>query len=192
MWAKTKGRLFDFFRASSKKTSNSFIGELELGWRYVFPLGLTAGFEVAGDFSNDHVKATLPFLPNTVFATTVQHKIKRNFSLVPSFTFGKIICNNWHVFAKFGLGVSWFKNHLETANGSSSKKNKTLAGFVPELGLEYGYNCNLSVIGTVGYELYDKMHTKYRSPIVRFQGVDIDTQVKPKFFNAKIGLLYRW
>jgi hypothetical protein len=195
MWGKSKAKMFDFFLADAKKTSNSFIGELELGWRYVFPMGFTTGFEVAADFSNDHVKSNLTLLPPPFTnISTLGHKFKRNFSLVPSFTVGMIFCSNWHAFAKFGLGVSWFKDHLTTADGRTFKTNKRKAGFVPELGLEYGYNCNLSIIGTVGYEIYEQAQSKYAAPILSRTGIrqnHVEMTVAPRFFNAKIGLLYR-
>jgi hypothetical protein len=186
MWAKTKSVLFNTSRASSRKDSDNVIGEIALGWRYVFPLGLTAGFEVDGDGGNDRIKAILNF-PTTI----LNHKLKRNFSVVPSFTFGKIFCCHWHAFVKLGIGASWFKEHLivPSTNGTF-KKTKTKAGFVPEVGLEYGFNKSLSILGMVGYEVYERISTRYVNPIAGNNG-DVTVKVTPKFFNAKVGLLYR-
>lgn len=194
MWAKSKSTITFPNRstlprnvASSKKESDSVIGEFVMGWRYVFPLGVTSGIEVAGDLSNDHIE---PTLQTALF--NFKHKFKRDFSLTPSLTIGHIFCEHWHAFVKLGLGVSWIKTHLTNLRtGAGFKKSKVKAGFVPAVGLEYSYNCNLSVVGTMGYEVYERVNSSYPLSV---PGVDAqgNVTVKPRFFNAKIGVLYKF
>lgn len=195
MWAKSKSTLLLPARpsllpiaiASSKKHSDSFLGELELGWRYVFPLGFTTGIEVAADFTDDHVS---PSLQTALF--NFRHKFKRNFSVTPALTIGHVFCYNWHAFVKLGVGVSWIKTHLtNVTTGTTFKKTKTKAGFAPSVGLEYAFNCNLSAVGTVGYEIYERVQSFYPLPIPN-ANLNANVRVVPKFFNTKIGVLYRF
>jgi opacity protein-like surface antigen len=177
---------------SKKKHSDSVIGELQVGWRYLFRNNFTTGIEVAGTVDDSSIKARLTHLGGP----DAQIKYKRQYAAIPSLTFGKVFCCNWHGFIKLGVGLSRFKTKFTNLDvgGPSFTKKKTKAGFVPALGLEYAFNQHVSFIGTAAYEWYERVNSGFINtvpPVPAGAFSNDKVKVKTRFFNLKVGALFK-
>lgn len=179
---------------SGTKNSNSVVGELLLGWRYVFPECYTAGFEVAGDISNNSGKRAFTHTQNEVFLFNV--KFKNRFKVIPSVVIGKVFNCNWHAFLKLGMGIARFKTDLSNVEdinkgfNSAFDKHKTKLGFVPAIGMEYAFTQCVSAVGTVSYEIYKKVNSNFNNVANGALSSDA-VKVKPRFVTAKLGILFK-
>lgn len=170
------------------KSSDSVVGELFLGGRYLFCDDLTAGLEVAGDLDNHSEKNTFEH-----DLARFQVKFKHRFTLIPSLVVGKVFACNVHGFIKLGVGISRFKTDLFNLDDQTSfKKNKTKYGFVPAVGLEYAVNHCISVLGTVSYEKYQQIKSNFSNVVLGPEFITSDTaKVRPRFMATKLGVLIK-
>lgn len=168
------------------KTDNGIIGELLFGYRIFWNSGINLGFEVAGNLESTDLKRTLN--PGAL----INVKFERQYSIVPAIVLGRTFQCNWNYFAKVGLGISRFETKVSRLGGGSTfKTHKTKLGIVPSMGLEYAINRNLSAIGTLTYEYYDKVGTHSSSVLVSGDN-DANTAKKVQYVAAKFGFIAKF
>lgn len=186
--------------SSDKSVSNAtLISEVMIGGRYLCASGFFPGAEIAFSFANHRLTNTFFFTePNLgnlpgLFNPTFE----RRSVIIPSLVLGWAFKNNFHVFAKFGLGISRFKTKVSVVENNnlheikSFSKNETKYSFAPSIGVEYALSPHFSIIGTLSYERYKESQLISRAntggapdDINRFR-------VKPSIFTQKIGLLIK-
>lgn len=180
---------FRNFRSSTNiidnrfKTDNGIIGELLFGYRLFWPSGVNLGVEVAGNLESTDLKRTL--FPGTFLNV----KFEREFSIVPAIVLGRTFQCNWNFFAKLGLGISRFETKIRSLQtGAGGKAHKTKLGVVPSMGLEYAINRNLSAIGTLTYEYYERVGTHFSIA----GDNDVNTMRRVQYVAAKAGFIAKF
>ncbi len=98
------------------------------GYRFIFNQGATVGMDVSSNYlsGNDMKKAVTQ--PGFAF----NNQLKRDFNVVPSFSFGKIIDDQLHIALGLGLGIAQAKHRA--LNGDPrmpASPSQTNLGFVP-------------------------------------------------------------
>lgn len=160
------------------------------GYRFIFNQGATFGMDVSSNYlsGNDMKKAMaqlgLPF----------NNQLKRDFNVVPSFSFGKMIDNHLHIALGLGLGIAQVKHRVVNVDPSAPvPPSQTTLGFVPSFGAEYAWTKNISFIGNVSYEMYRKVNAAF-SPKTdpALPGSSYWSAIKPKFLAPKAGIIYRF
>ena len=182
---------------SFKKTkrSNGFVVDLIAGYRYALNERFITGFNVVLNKDTNKIK-NIVGVPQTT--ATSQTEIYRQFSVVPEIMGGYIFAKQWMAYLKFGLSISRFKidNKILAATFTiNSDKTVTKIGFKPTLGLEYAMNNKASVFTDVSYEYIASFKSKLnnQNDPTQFSATDThDVKVRPHYFTAKVGVLYKF
>lgn len=190
-------------RASNERSGSdtAFLSEILLGGRYLFSNGFFPGIEVAASFSKNRINHDLHFTdPGVPVSVQINTKFERSNVIIPSLVLGWAFKNNFHVFAKFGVGISNFKTRVTAINDVFGlitprvefSNNVTRYSFAPSVGLEYAISRYFSVIGSVNYEKYKEIKFNQRDLVPLLGGGDTNVvTVKPWILTSKIGLLFR-
>lgn len=169
------------------KTDNGIIGELFFGWRYFYHSGISFGAEVAANIESNGLRKDITH-PTNLF----KMKFERTFSIVPAITLGRTFQDRWHFFGKLGLGISRFKTKIHNnATQQKFSKEKTRLGVVPSLGLEYGVNNYISLLGTVTYEYYSNESRTFQN-VDGTGGQMTNKMRRVQYISPKIGLVAKF
>lgn len=162
------------------------------GYRHVFQEGYTIGFDISANiFTNNELKKQLTHDIGADFP--FDNKLSRRFSVIPSINFGKTFCGRWHVALGLGLGVSRFHQHVYSVDfNTTGKSSTTKLGFVPSVGVEYAATQNISITGSLSYEIYKKVHKKFDTLVPELAGSSYTSSISPRYLTLKVGAVYRF
>jgi len=174
--------------------ASSIIGSIFGGYRHITESGFAIGFNIGVSIDGSSVKDSGKI--NTVTFST---KLNRQFQITPALFIGQRIAERWMIFTELGLSVSRFKlKSTRTLNNITASHNKsfTKVGFAPAIGTEYAINKNLAVMGKLTYEIFGSTKKDVGST-TRTVGITTnktanDVKVKPHYFTAKVGMLYKF
>ena len=130
--------------------------------------------------------------------STSQTKIYRQFAVTPELTTGYIFAQQWMAYLKLGLSISRFEIEnkvIGTTAVVSKDKKVTKVGFKPTLGVEYAMNDKASVFTDVSYEYIPEIKKSFNNPTAPaalIPGSTHDVKVRPHYFTAKIGVMYKF
>jgi opacity protein-like surface antigen len=175
---------------SARKTSPLF-GVLA-AYRHISPDGFAYGLGLEFNFygSNEISKQ----IPLVAFGQTFNfnNRLKRNYSVTPALTLGKVFCGRFYAGLGLGMPITRFK---QSYNGGvvpiAGQSSQTKVGFSPSIALEYALTNNVSLTGNVSYETYGRLNKTFATPAVA-AGATYITSVKPSYVNVKIGATYRF
>jgi opacity protein-like surface antigen len=163
------------------------------GYRHLFHEGFTLGFDISGDvFTSNELKKRLTY-SNGIF--TFEHKLSRRYSVIPSINLGKIFCGRWHAALGLGLGIARFQHKLNAITlGPNLTSSQTKVGFVPSVAVEYAVNQNVSVIGKVSYEIYNKVKKDFGAAASApfFPRSTFVSSISPRYLTLSLGASYRF
>lgn len=175
--------------SGSASSSAGLIGIIG-GYRFIFNQGSTFGVDVSAnylagaEFKKRFNQTGSPF----------DNRLKRDFNVIPSFSFGKVIYDQFHIALGMGLGIAQFKHSIGNVLANTSvSSSQTKIGFVPSVNAEYAYTKNISFIGNVSYEMYRKVNSNFGQNVA--PGVPRSgywSTIKPKFLTPKAGIVYRF
>jgi hypothetical protein len=180
--------------ASGKANKSGPLIGLLGGYRHIFNQGFTIGADVTANiFGNNELKKQLNHTFAAVTSPFINH-LKRNYSIIPSINFGKVLCDRFHVALGLGLGITRFKQQVDNVNALVSvSASQTKLGFVPSLRAEYAATQNVSFTGDVSYEMYQKVKKQFgQNAIPASPGSSYTSSISPKFLTLKIGAVYRF
>jgi len=174
---------------NSQSSSTGFIGTVG-GYRHIFGQGSTFGMDVSvNDVLGHDFKRRLS-QRNVLFDTS----LKRELSVLPSFSFGRVINDQFHITLGLGVGMTPSKQRTDNVLGNApAAASQAALNFVPSVGAEYAYTKHLSFIGNVSYETNRKVNThlaQNAAPAV--PGSSYWSAIKPKFLRPKAGIIYRF
>ncbi len=178
-----------------KKTrrSNGFVADVFAGYRFVFNERFVAGFNVTFTKDTNTLKSTHS-LPTFLTASTTE--LYRQFAVTPELTTGYIFAKQWMAYLKLGISISRFKLDNKLVGPTvtiSGDKTVTRVGFKPTLGVEYAMNNKASVFTDVSYEYIPSVKANLTNPTVPVVlGATHDVKVRPHYFTAKLGVLYKF
>lgn len=197
--AKTTNNLFfnadNVENGSFKKStrSNGFVADVFAGYRFLLNERFVAGLNITFTKDTNILKNT-HFLPTFRSESTI--KFYRQFSVTPELTTGYILAKQWMAYLKLGLSISRFKldnKLIGTTATIASDKTVTKVGFKPTLGLEYAMNNKASVFTDVSYEYIKPIKEKLSNPTGTVDsGSTHNIKVRPHYFTAKVGVLYKF
>lgn len=176
------------------KRSNGFVADLIGGYRFVFNERFVTGFNVVLTKDSNSLKSVID-IPFADATTTT--KFYRQFSVTPEIMGGYVFAKQWMAYLKLGLSISQFKieNKVIGAAVISTDKTVTKVGFKPTLGVEYAMNNKASVFTDVSYEYIPSIKKSLNNPSdpATFSPTDThDVKVRPHYFTAKLGVLYKF
>lgn len=119
---------------------------------------------------------------------------KQELNVIPSFSFGRVINDQFHIALGLGLGVVSSKQRMDNilVNVPASS-SQTALSFIPSLGAEYAYTKHLSFIGNVSYEVDRKVNSHFvQNAASTLPGSNYWPIIKPKFLKPKAGIVYRF
>lgn len=188
--------------AASKRTEkfSELFGILG-GYRHVLHEEYTIGFDISANiFSNNEFNKKISHTFSGVTRPIVfVNKLSRRLSITPSINFGKIFCGRWHVVLGFGLGVSRFyqdvANQLSVRGVFKSDESSIIKlGFVPSIGVEYAATQDISWVGNLSYEIYQKVSKKFGDRLTSpwLPGSSYKTSINPRYLTLKVGAVYRF
>ena len=99
---------------------------------------------------------------------------------------------------KLGVSISRFKISNKVISATAvipTDKSVTKVGFKPTVGLEYAMNNKASVFTDVSYEYISSIKKSLNNPGDPAALVATDThdvKVRPHYFTAKLGVLYKF
>lgn len=160
------------------------------GYRFVFDQGATFGVDISANYlSGNELKKRF-----NQTGSPFDNRLKRDFNIVPGFSFGKIIYDQFHIAIGMGLGISQLKHHVGNVEAKVSvSSSQTALGFVPSVGAEYAYTKHISFIGNVSYEMYRKVNSNFGQNVAPgLRGSGYWSAIKPKFLTPKAGIIYRF
>ena len=175
--------------SGSASSSTGLIGIIG-GYRFISNQGSTFGVDVSANY-----------LPGNEFkkrfnqtGSPFDNRLKREFNVIPSFSFGKIIYDQFHIALGMGLGITQLKHRVDNVLASASvSSSQTTLGFVPSVGAEYAYTKHISFIGKVSYEMYRKVNSNFGQNVApSLPGSGYWSAIKPKFLTPKAGIIYRF
>ena len=175
---------------NSQSPSMGFIGTVG-GYRHIFGQGSTFGIDVSvNDVLGYDFKRRLNNQRNALFDTS----LKRELNVLPSFSIGRVINDQFHVTLGLGVGMTPSNQRADNSLGKvPAAASQTTLNFVPSVGAEYAYTKHLSFIGNVSYETNRKGNThlaQNAAPAV--PGSSYWSAIKPKFLRPKAGIVYRF
>lgn len=163
------------------------------GYRHIFNDGYTIGANLEVDiYGSNEVTKRLEQPPAPV--VPFNNRLKRNYSVIPSMTLGKIFCGRYHVALGLGLGITRFNLQVDNIlQQRSQSASQTKLGFVPSIGVEYAATHNVSLVGNISYEMYKKISKKFVN-ILNAGAVTANytSSISPKYVNLKLGVVYRF
>ena len=122
------------------------------------------------------------------------NSLKRNYSFVPSLNFGKVFWHRYHAYVGLGMGITRFEHEVCNVDVSrSAKNNKTKVGFVPAIGMDYALDHHFIIGTNLSYELYRNVNDTFNAPDVSTQpGATYSSKIRPRYFNARVGITYKF
>lgn len=160
------------------------------GYRYIFNQGSTFGVDLAANY-----------LPGNEFkkrfsqsGSPFDNRLKREFNVIPSVSFGKVVYDQFHIALGLGLGISQFKHRVDNILASTTvSSSQTTLGFVPSLNAEYACTKEISFMGNVSVEMYRKVNSNFGQNLApALPGSGYWSAIKPKFITPKAGIIYRF
>ncbi len=175
-------------------TSNGFVADLIAGYRFAFNKCFVAGVNVVLTKDTNRLKSIID-IPNAGATSTT--KLYRQFSVTPEIMGGYVFAQQWMAYLKLGLSISRFKLDNKVIGESTVSTNKivTKVGFKPTLGVEYAMNSKASVFTDVSYEYIPSIKKSLENPSDPNTLALTDThdvKVRPHYFTAKIGVMYKF
>jgi hypothetical protein len=195
----------DYFDAISVSTLNKtlwnsgIVGEILFGGRYLWENCVITGVEVSALVDSNRLRHNFlhpaTFLPNEIVPFSSQ--VRRQYAFIPSVVLGYQFCKRWHAFLKLGASFSYFKIREDNLNDRITFKHRTRkTTFIPQIGLEYALNCDLSFQGSFAYEHFSRVGKQFQpvlpetAPAVA--GNFYNARVKrPQYFTLKFGMLVK-
>jgi hypothetical protein len=175
--------------SGSASSSAGLVGVIG-GYRFIFNQGSTFGVDVSANYlAGNEIKKRF-----NQTGSLFDNRLERDFNVVPSFSFGKIIYDQFHIALGLGLGITQFKHRVDNLEASVSvSSSQTKLGFVPSVGAEYAYTKHISFIGNVSYEMYRKVNSNFGQNVAPgVRGSGYWSAIKPKFLTPKAGIVYRF
>jgi len=160
------------------------------GYRFVSDQGATFGVDISANYlSGNELKKRF-----NQTGSPFDNRLKRDFNVVPGFSFGKIIYDQFHIALGMGLGITQVKHRVDNVLANTSvSSSQTALGFVPSIGAEYAYTKHISFIGNVSYEMYRKVNSNFGQNVApSLPGSSYWSAIKPKFLTPKAGIIYRF
>jgi len=176
----------------SKRTnsSNGILGHIFGGYRYVTNGGFAVGFNLGFALDSNETKGQ-----DRLNAINTTVKLNRKYQVIPAIFVGQKVSNQWMIFTELAASISRFElssSATEVGTDVHSTKQYTKIGFAPTIGAEYAMNRNLSVIGTLGYEFFETKKADLGDLIEDVPVTENHVKVRPHYFTAKIGVLYKF
>jgi hypothetical protein len=181
--------------AAQNASQSRFMGGISGGYRHVFHNGITLGGSVVLNWlGHERLAADLEYRTSDGEVFLYNNSIKRSYSLTPGLNIGKVFFNRYHVSVGFGLGISRFTHGVYNKFADIlQEKKRTVLAFVPSVGLDYAVTQKILVSTNISYEIYSR--------VKRIFGEDLqgdlpnsfyDSNIRPRFFIARVGLTYQF
>jgi hypothetical protein len=180
---------------TNKVREYSFQIGLLAGYRWIFEQGLTLQGDVGGNyfFNSELNKQMDHFLRRTKFP--FDNTLRRHWNMIISLNIGKIFFDRWHASIGLGLGMTQLHQKIYSLFDSTRIANKSFvnAGFVPSIRIEYALDQNISLVGSMNYEMYQKTKVTFIETITPLQpGSSYSSVVSPRYLNVTLGANYRF
>ncbi|HBN22662.1 MAG TPA: hypothetical protein DD412_05435 [Holosporales bacterium] len=176
----------------SKRTAsrNGILGHVFGGYRYLTSAGFAIGFNLGFALDSNETKGN-----DRLNGVNTVVKLNRKYQVIPAIFVGQKVSDQWMIFTELAAPISRFKlsnSATEVDTDVHSTKQYTKVGFAPTIGAEYAMNSNLSVIGTLGYEFFGTKKADLGDLIEGQPVTENHVKVRPHYFTAKVGVLYKF
>ncbi|ARN84093.1 outer membrane beta-barrel protein [Candidatus Nucleicultrix amoebiphila] len=181
------------YSAGGSASKTNFMGGIIGGYRHIFANGVSFGGDVVLNFNRSKEATKIFTQANAPFLNKFRRK---NVSVIPGISVGKVLGNRFHGTLGLGLGISQFELQVINVLGNGSfKKTETKVGFVPSLGLEFAATERVSLVANVAGEFYSKVSkTSFGNeiaPLFNNNAVFYSSSYRPNFFTARLGFIVK-
>lgn len=181
--------------SSSANKSGPLFG-IFVGYRHLLNQSFTFGLNLeANVFGSNEFRKQLDHTFTNILGASVArsyiNRMKKTFNVIPSVAIGKIFCDHYHVSFGLGLAIARFKQQVERPSILTLRSTQTKIGVVPSLGVEYAATKNVSIYGSLSYEIYSKISKLYDTNVAS-TGSTYTSSMKPRYATLKVGASYRF
>ena len=182
-------------------TSHSVTGDLVIGGRILLNNGFMPGFDVTVSTIRSKWDIDFPFRDFTSLGDPALHvKVEKSYTVTPALVLGAVLKEKYYLFTKLGVSIDRVKTTITDpqAGGGKNSQSEFLLGFSANVGLEYAFNDQWSIMGMVGYEITRDSEYESRSyqPVINGLsrvGRDIAShKIHTQTYTQKIGVIYKF
>lgn len=170
------------------KRQNTVLGGIVLGGRYFIHSPWFLGAEISANMDGSATR----FEVRGTFGERYLHKLKRQYSIVPSVIVGTTFAQAFAVYAKLGADISRYYSTLSNIAGQFSsgfKQHKTRTVFLPSVGLEYCFSPTVSTRLEVSHNF---QAAKVDMDVRTLLGARDNTKVKVHNTAVTAGFLFKF
>lgn len=170
------------------KKQDTVTGGILLGGRYFIHPQFFLGAEVSANMDGSSTR----FLITGIFGDTYLHKLKREFSIIPSAVFGATFAQAYAVYIKLGADISKFRSTIFTLDGPVSSGftiHKSRTVFLPTVGAEYCFSPTISTRLEVSHNF---QAAKVARDVTTLAGNRDRLKIKAYNTAITLGLLYKF
>jgi len=184
--------------ASGSARKTAFLLGVFGAYRYVFNQEYMIGVNLeANSFMNNELNKELEHFAAPPPGVGANNRLRKHSNIMPSISFGKIFCDRWYAYIGLGLAVARFKQQvtisIPAAPSLSVSGSRTSLGFVPSLGVEYAVTRDISLSGSINYEIYKKLSNSLNVNVpVVLTPSSYASSISPKDLTFKVGVGYRF